>query len=416
MLEQIFRQEVLDRLNSPDRLDELLKITSPRSWIGLLSVSLVILTALAWGIFGTIPTKVNGFGIFMDPQGLHPVISMGTGRLSSMNVKVGDVVEPGQLVATMTNPDIKKELDNQKIVLSSMEGEYGQEKILIEKEAESKRRVLTAQRDNTSSSIKIQESKALWLRDRLNAYEDLFEQGYVLKQNVVQTRLDLDNTMLEIEKLKNELGNNYLQEVELQESVQQRIFKQRFDIEQTKGKLELLEQQFKESTQVLSPIRGTVVSLEAMEESMLQMGMTIVNLEPIDNQLTVLMTVSALKGKKILSGMTAEITPSTVKREEYGYIMGTVQSVSDFPITAESLMRLFNNKSFVEDAMRLGPLTSVNVDLEKDKSTRSGFRWSSQKGSRVAVSVGTLCSGEIVVKLQSPISLVIPKLKEWIGQ
>lgn len=416
MVEQIFRQEVLDRLNSPDRLDELLKITSPRSWIGLLSVSLVIITALAWGIFGTIPTKVNGFGIFMDPQGLHPVISMGAGRLSSMNVKVGDIVEAGQLVATMTNPDIKKQLDNQKIILSSMENEYEQEKSLIEKEADSKRRVLAAQRDNTSSSIKIQESKAKWLKDRLNAYEDLFEQGYVLKQNVVQTRLDLDNTMLEIEKLKNELGNNHLQEVELQESVQQRIFKQKFDIEQTKGKLELLEQQFKEATQVLSPIAGTVVSLEAMEESMLQTGMTIINVEPLDNELTVLMTVSAMKGKKILTGMTAEITPSTVKREEYGYIMGVVESVSDFPITAESLMRLFNNKSFVEDAMRLGPLTAVQIDLEKDKSTRSGFRWSSQKGARVLVTVGTLCSGEIVVKLQSPISLVIPKLKEWIGQ
>ena len=416
MAEQIFRQEVLDRLNSPDRLDELLKITSPRSWIGLLSVSLVVLTALAWGIFGTIPTRVDGLGIFMDPQGLHPVVSMGTGRLSSMNVKVGDTVEAGQLVATMTNPDIKKQMDNQKLTLSSMESEYEQERNLIEKEAESKRRVLAAQRDNTSSSIKIQESKAKWLRDRLSAYEELFEQGYVLKQNVVQTRLDLDNTMLEIEKLKNELGNNHLQEVELQESVQQRIFKQRFDIEQTKGKVELLEQQFNESTQVLSPIKGTVVSLEAMEESMLQTGMTIINVEPLDNNLTVLMTVSAMKGKKVLPGMTAEITPSTVKREEYGYMLGTVESVSDFPITAESLMRLFNNKSFVEDAMRLGPLTAVHVELQKDESTRSGFKWSSQKGARVRITVGTLCSGEIVVKLQSPISLVIPKLKEWIGQ
>ena len=97
-------------------------------------------------------------------------------------------------------------------------------------------------------------------------------EGYVLKQNVVQTRLDLDNTMLEAEKLKNDLGNNHLQEVELQESVQQRIFKQKFDIEQAKGKAELFERQLEESTQVFSPIKGTVISLEAMEESMIQKG------------------------------------------------------------------------------------------------------------------------------------------------
>ena len=415
-MEQLFRQDVMDRLNSPERLDELLRITSPRGWIALLSLALVILTALAWGIYGTISTKVDGSGIFIDPEGVHPVISLGSGRLSSIRVKVGAIVEVGQLVATMTNPDVQKQLDNQKIMLSALETEYAQEKNLMEKESESKRRVLGAQRDNITSSIKIQDSKAKWLKDRLSAYEDLFSEGYVLKQNVVQTRLDLDNTMLESEKLQNELGNNHLQEVELQESLQQRIFKQKFDIAQAKGKVELLERQLEESTQVFSPIKGTVISLEAMEESMIQTGMTILNVEPLEPGLKVFMSVSAMKGKKIQPGMTAEITPTTVKREEYGYIFGTVIDISEFPITADSLMRLFNNRSFVEDAIRLGPLTSVNIEPVKDTTTRSGFKWSSQKGARVLVTVGTLCSGEVVVKLQSPISLVIPKLKEWIGQ
>ncbi len=413
---EIFRQEVLDRLNSPERLDELLRITSPQGWVGLLAATLVILTALAWGIFGTIPTKVDGLGIFIDPRGIHPVVALGSGRLSSIKVKIGDTLDAGQLVATMTNPDVQKQLDNQKILFSNLEAEYAQEKNLIEKEAESRRRVLAAQRENIGNSIKIQESKAKWLNDRLKAYEELFDQGYVLKQNVVQTRLDLDNTMLETEKLKSDLGNNHLQEVELQESVQQRIFKQKFDIEQARGKMELLERQLEESTRVLSPLKGTVVSLEAMEESIVQAGMTIVNVEPLETDLTVFMTVAAMKGKKILPGMTAEITPSTVKREEYGYIIGTVDGISEFPVTADSLMRLFNNRSFVEDAIRFGPLTSVNVTLVKDDSTRSGFKWSSQKGSRILVTVGTLCTGEVVVKLQSPISLVVPKLKEWIGQ
>ena len=118
-MEQLFRQDVMDRLNSPERLDELLKITSPRGWIALLSLALVILTALAWGIYGTISTKVEGSGIFIDPEGVHPVISLGSGRLSSIRVKVGDIVEVGQLVATMTNPDVQKQLDNQKIIVIS---------------------------------------------------------------------------------------------------------------------------------------------------------------------------------------------------------------------------------------------------------------------------------------------------------
>ncbi len=413
---KIFRQEAIDRLSSPERLDELLRITSPRSWIWLLALAILITTVLVWGVYGTIPTKVNGIGIFIDPGGLHPVVSLGSGRLRSIRVKVGDKVEIGQLVATMTNPEVEKQLDNQKIILESLEKEFEKEKNLIEKEAESKRRVLAAQKENITNSIKIQDSKAKWLQDRLKAYEELFEEGYVLKQNVIQTRLDLDNTMLEAEKLKSEFGNNHLQEVELEESVQQRIFKQKFDIEQARGKVELLETQLLESTRVFSPIKGTVISLEAMEESIIQAGMTILNIEPIEPNLTVFMTVPAMKGKKILEGMTAEITPSTVKREEYGFILGTVESMSEFPITADSLMRLLNNRSFVDEAFRQGPLISLYAHPVKDTSTRSGFKWSSQKGSKVLVTVGTLCTADVVVKLQSPISLVIPKLKEWIGQ
>ena len=143
--------------------------------------------------------------------------------------------------------------------------------------------------------------------------------------------------------------------------------------------------------------------------------MTILNVEPLEPGLKVFMSVSAMKGKKIQPGMTAEITPTTVKGRIRLYIRNG-HNISEFPITADSLMRLFNNRSFVEDAIRLGPLTSVNIDPVKDTSTRSGFKWSSQKGAKVLVTVGTLCSGEVVVKLQSPISLVIPKLKEWIGQ
>ena len=415
-MEQLFRQEVLDRLGSPERLDELLRITSRRSWIWLISVCLVILSAMAWGFLGIIATKVDGMGIFIDPGGIRPVVAGGSGRLLTINVRVGERISAGQLVATLINPDLEKQLDTEKVTLSLLEQDFNQQKDLMEKEGASKRRVLAAQKDNILNSIRVQKDKSKWQEDRLEAYNELFEQGFVLKRQVIETRLERDNSFLETEKLENELGKASLQEIELQESIQQRLFKLRFDIQQSKGKIDVLQNELTEATRVISPVGGTVISMEVTEGSIVSAGKTIVNMETAKHGLSLLAVVQAFKGKKITEGMSVEITPSTVKREEYGYILGTVRDVSPYPVTADSLLRWTNNPELVQETLKKGPLFTMDVDLTEDPNTRSGFKWSSTRGNSVALTAGTLGATEVVVKRQAPITLVIPKLKGWIGE
>lgn len=43
----IFRQSSLDRLSSPEQLDQLIRITSRRSWIALVAMVAVVLSAAA---------------------------------------------------------------------------------------------------------------------------------------------------------------------------------------------------------------------------------------------------------------------------------------------------------------------------------------------------------------------------------
>jgi len=61
----MFRKAALDKLASPEQLDVLMEVTSPRNWALVYGMGGLILLVIAWSIFGTIPTKVAGQGILI---------------------------------------------------------------------------------------------------------------------------------------------------------------------------------------------------------------------------------------------------------------------------------------------------------------------------------------------------------------
>jgi len=109
------------------------------------------------------------------------------------------------------------------------------------------------------------------------------------------------------------------------------------------------------------------------------------------------------------------VSPSTVKREEYGAILGHVVWVSPFPATARAMTRYLGNEALAQKLMEQGPSIQVEVALERDRHTPTGFRWSSSTGPNVEISSGTLAQGSVVLKEDRPISLLIPRVRESLG-
>ena len=62
----LYRKSVLERLASVDQLDKTIVITSPLSWIALLSVTVVIALTLYWSIVGTLPSTVTAQGVIVS--------------------------------------------------------------------------------------------------------------------------------------------------------------------------------------------------------------------------------------------------------------------------------------------------------------------------------------------------------------
>jgi hypothetical protein len=73
----LFRQEALDKISSPEQLDQLLQVVSLKDWLPLASLGFVVAIALVWSIFGKVPLTAEAKGLLLpsptDPSQLISV-------------------------------------------------------------------------------------------------------------------------------------------------------------------------------------------------------------------------------------------------------------------------------------------------------------------------------------------------------
>ncbi len=108
---KLFRKVSLDRLSSPEQLDTLMRVITPKSWMALFPLLALILFGLLWGWFGSIPTKVMGKCMLINPLGLSDISAASSGRVLKMLVAVGDNVKRGQEVARIAQPELADQIE-----------------------------------------------------------------------------------------------------------------------------------------------------------------------------------------------------------------------------------------------------------------------------------------------------------------
>ncbi len=98
---QIFSQEALDKLRSPEKLDTMLPITTPVSWIGLIAVLVLLFAVVLWSIYGAFTVKADGMGLIMDSAGLMNVSHTANGKIAQLYISPGMRIKKGDLIAHM---------------------------------------------------------------------------------------------------------------------------------------------------------------------------------------------------------------------------------------------------------------------------------------------------------------------------
>ena len=118
---KVFRKVSLDRLSSPEQLDQMIRVTSPLGWTALLAIGLLLAGLLAWGVTGSIPTTINGGGILIKTGGLVNVVAPVGGQISHIYVEEGDQIRKGQIVGRMSQPKLSDSIKATREELASLE-------------------------------------------------------------------------------------------------------------------------------------------------------------------------------------------------------------------------------------------------------------------------------------------------------
>lgn len=292
----IFREVALERLSSPERLDELIEVTTPRLWLALLGALILIVMALDWGLYGSVPTLVHGQGILIRDGGLQRVVATDGGLVKQLLVRVGDDVARDQVVARLLQPA---------------------------------------------------ENRAVY---------------------------------------------------------------------------------------VSSPYAGRVVELGVTEGSMVTSGTPLLSVEQPGRSLEAILYLPSTDAKKLGPGMSVQLAPASVKREEYGLLLGRVATVGTYPATPAGMQRVLGSEELARALAANGQPVEIRVELDRNPATSSGYQWTSTLGTLahafdawlpagwvgrpsaasgppIGLQSGTPCLADVITDEQAPISLVFARLQ-----
>jgi HlyD family secretion protein len=379
MAKKLFRQAALDRLASPERLDELMRVTSPLGWIALGALGVGILVAAIWSFTGKITTKVDGQGILLRGAAVLNVTASSDGRLLSVEVGVGDIVKSGDVVARIEQPDLELRLRAKLRELGTLQGQD------------------SAQVDETENINARRRKQLQELHKEAEVLQRLIDDGLATLAQKRQTEAQIAALEQEIATSRAIGAGRSNQVAGVQDEITQ------------------LERTLEDRQKVVSPYTGRVLELMIDPGNLVGPGSRIMSLETLEAPVDAVVYIPAQEGKKVRPGMRARVSPTTIRVEEFGYIIGTVKSVADFPASPEGLERTLRNSNLVAALTGHAAPIEVVVRLEVDEKTPSGYDWSSSQGPPVQVFTGTLCSASVEVAAKRPAEYVLPFLKELVG-
>lgn len=412
---KIFRKVALERLSSPEQLDQLLQVTSPTGWLALAAVGALLLVSILWGVYGSIPTEASGAGILLRRGGVSDLVATGEGQVEKLLVAVGDEIHRDQVVARVRQEPLIRQLDDARARLTRLESEYADLERYAEEQKRLQARNLEQERANLERSIQTLERDLAILSEKLEVEEALLTEGLITKQAQLETERRLNETRDQLATARLELNSLELTRLEAEQALDQQLETRRGAIRDLELEIRDKEATLEENANVLSPYDGRVLELMVDSGDVVTRGSQILSVEVTSEELMAVLFVPASSGKQVRPGMTARISPSTVKREEYGYMLGEVTWVSEFPATRRGMLRLLANEALVDSLVQEGPPIQVEVALAKDPSTPTGYRWSSSTGPSLTISSGTLAQGSVIVERQRPINLVIPRIRKELG-
>ena len=415
MSSKIFRKASLERLNSPEELNTAITVTQPKAWIALAMTGIILVVVLIWSLIGSIPTRVNGRGILARGGGMIQVVSMSGGQVQEIVAETGNFIKQGQVVARIHKPELLNQIRNLKADLDDAKMRHAKLSEYHAKNTRATRDNLAVKRANLEQQLKNQEVRRKFLEDQIQKQKKILKRGLITPSVIDSSYGKLNTITDKINEIKLMFSEMDKSLHTLESETERELLNSGDQLDELMREIRRQENALRLKSLIKSMHAGRVVEVRAKIGDVISSGSPILVLENPKQKMEALIYVNPADGKKISPGMEIDISPTTVRREEYGSILGLVTHVSKYPASPDVIHQTIPNKALVEELMAEGAPIEVKADLIPDHRTPSGYKWTSSIGPETTIQVGTLAECSVRVKDRRPITLVLPYLRKLLG-
>lgn len=374
----------------------------------------------AWLGFGQVETRVHGKCILLSGGGVLDVASAAEGRLAGLAIKAGDRVSKGQVVARLQRADFDQRLARAESRLEDLLQRQREGADMISRSRVLGSSGLAGEQQGAESRLDTIGRRIEQARARLGAQEKLLADGLATRQSMLAAQASLESLLLEQAALKSRSRQLSFSGAEEQRGLKLDENKLVLQVREAEREVAALRRQQDDLMVVRSQYAGTVIEVKAQDGMAMASGSPVatIELEPnpasMRTPLVAVIFADAADGKLLRTGMAAEITPSNVKRQEFGFIRATLGEVSPFPVSRAGIGQLLRNPDVARELSGDKVMTMARAGLLAADSG-NGFAWSSAARNPPAVHSGAMCNADIVVRKQRPIAMVWPALKKVAG-
>jgi HlyD family secretion protein len=438
----------------------------------LLPVGVLFVAFVLWGVFGKIPNRAEGRAGILIPRSSVAIQPREGGRVLALNIRPGDSVKKGQVLATMEFPELETQLQDKRDRLADLKAQNRQidsvqtnrsqlNSISVAQKRQANLRQIESLRVQLASNQSQREAYLDHLKylhnfktstdERLSAYNNLAKEGvvprigfqsYFFQFSQQEVANSVNETQVALDVLKGEDDGLRAQMQALTaENEALATEKRSIDLEDTvsnvtrynaiadqQREINTLQAEISANSQVVSLYNGTVEEISVNSGEVVPPSGLIGRLA-VDNPNAKTNVVALFKvgdAKQLAPGMEVEVIPDLYDRERYGGIIAKVIKVAQQPVTASELSNLVGSKDLAEKLL-LGrdkddrdkpqpinaSMTKVLLELQTDPNTPSGFKWTEGKGAPRAITDGTTADVKALIEERSLLSYLTPAFR-WI--
>lgn len=329
--DNIFRKESLERLSSPERLDQLMEVVNPKDWLLMSIFGGLTAIGLVWSVFGRIPINIEAKGVLLQPRQVIDFQSSISGQLKSLAVKSGECIKKNRVIATIEPVEIRQQLalNREKLMglkkqssqsLAAIDGRMNLEKISIDSTRETlkkrlddarllnpvlkkknldgikfqqanlqkrlqdtqaltpvlKEQGLTAlkqQRIGLEERLKNARSVVPILAEKLKKRRDLVKAGAIAAETILQVEQEYKQGIQAVSQLQTEIKQLDLTETQTEQSYLQNlrsIGEIQTQIQQLVTDKAKIEREYLDSLRSMSDIEAQMKELDTKEKRLLQ--------------------------------------------------------------------------------------------------------------------------------------------------